>query len=284
MPASACVLGGGPVGVELAQMLHRFGAQVHLIDQRSRLLAREDERVSELLLDALRDDGIRVNLCAEIASVEVRGGERVVNFGEDTVHCEQLVVASARRPRIAGLALESAGIAATEAGIVVDERCRAGDGVWAVGDVTGVMPFSHVAMYQARVACADILGEPARADYSAVPRAVFCDPEVAAVGRTERQAREEGIDVVLARVVLRDTIARPWTYETDARGELTVIADRERRVLVGAWAVAPLASEWIHYAALAIKAELPISLLTDTVAQFPTYTEAFLKALEQLEL
>ena len=166
----------------------------------------------------------------------------------------------------------------------VDERCRAADGVWAVGDVTGEMPFTHVAMYQGRIAVADIVGQPTRADYQAVPRVLFTDPEVAAVGMTERAAREAGIDVRTVHLPLRDAIARPWTYETDPRGELAVIADARRKTLVGAWAVGPLASEWIHYAALAIKADLPLSLLRDTVAQFPTYTEAYLKATERLDL
>jgi dihydrolipoamide dehydrogenase len=155
--------------------------------------------------------------------------------------------------------------------------------VWAIGDVTGKMPFTHVASYQARIACADIAGERVAADYSAIPRVVFSDPEVAAAGATVRQARESGSKPVTARVALRDAIARPWTYETEPRGELGLIADAGRRVLIGAWAVAPLAAEWIHYAALAIKAQIPLAVLRDTVAQFPTYTEAYLKALDRLD-
>jgi pyruvate/2-oxoglutarate dehydrogenase complex dihydrolipoamide dehydrogenase (E3) component len=282
VPGSACVLGGGPVGIELTQLMRRFGTEVHLIEARPRLLAREDERVGELLAEALRADGVHLALGAEVSSVEERDGQRIVNFGAHTVRCDEVVVATSRRPRVDGLGLETVGLEpdAEHGGIAVDERCRAADGVWAIGDVTGVLPFSHVAMYQGRIVVADILGEPARADYAAVPRTVFCDPEVAAVGVTAEQAP----DAVCARIGLKDEITRPWTYETDARGELQVIVDRQRRVLIGAWAVAPLASEWIHYAALAIKAQLPISLLRDTVVQFPTYTEAFLKALEQLEL
>jgi pyruvate/2-oxoglutarate dehydrogenase complex dihydrolipoamide dehydrogenase (E3) component len=282
VPRSACVLGGGPVGIELTQLMRRFGAEVHLIEARPRLLAREDERVGELLAEALRADGVHLALGAEVSSVEERDGQRIVNLGAHTVRCDEVVVATSRRPRVDGLGLETVGLEPDpeHGGIAVDERCRAADGVWAIGDVTGVLPFSHVAMYQGRIVVADILGEPARADYAAVPRTVFCDPEVAAVGVTAEQAP----DAVCARIELKDEITRPWTYETDARGELQVIVDRRRRVLIGAWAVAPLASEWIHYAALAIKAQLPISLLRDTVAQFPTYTEAFLKALEQLEL
>jgi pyruvate/2-oxoglutarate dehydrogenase complex dihydrolipoamide dehydrogenase (E3) component len=112
---------------------------------------------------------------------------------------------------------------------------------------------------------------------------VFCDPEIAAVGMTEAQARDAGADVAVARIQLADAIARPSTYETDPRGELGVVTEHTRGVLIGAWAAAPLASEWIHYAALAIKAQIPIAILRYTVAQFPTYTEGYLKVLEQLD-
>jgi dihydrolipoamide dehydrogenase len=195
---------------------------------------------------------------------------------------EELLVATGRAPRLSDLGLESVGIEPTKRGIEVDERCRAADGVWAVGDVTGVMPFTHVAKYQGRLAAADFAGESVKADYRAIPRVVFCDPEVAAVGLTEQEAREQGIEVETATIELAKSISRPYTYEREPRGELGVVADRARRVLVGAWAVAPLASEWIHYAALAIKTETPLATLRDTVAQFPTYTEGYLNALEQL--
>jgi dihydrolipoamide dehydrogenase len=182
------------------------------------------------------------------------------------------------------LALERVGIDPGRAGIEVDERCRAAEGIWAVGDVTGTMPFTHVAKYQGRIACADILGEQVRADYTGVPRVVFCDPEVAAVGMTAAQARDAGIEAVSRQIELSASIARPWTYESQPRGELTLLADRDRRVLIGAWAVSPLASEWIHFAALAIKAQIPLAVLRDAVPQFPSYCEGYQTALEALEL
>src|SRR5215207_2738081 len=129
-----------------------------------------------------------------------------------------------------------------------------------------------------------IAGKPTRADYEAVPRVVCSDPESATVGLTETQARERGIDVVTARVELADSIARPWTNEKDPRGELQLVADRVAGTLVGAWAVAPLAAEWIHYAVLAIKTRTPLAVLRDTVAQFPTFSEAYLSAVEALEV
>jgi dihydrolipoamide dehydrogenase len=284
VPDSVIVLGGGPVGIELVQMLRRFGAEVDLFEGSDRLLEREDARVGELVLAALRDDGIRVHLGTEVAAVSREGENRVAHYNDGQVRARQVVVATGRTPRIDGLALENVGIDAGPNGIEVDDRCRAAEGVWAAGDVTGELPFTHVAMYQGRIAFGDIIGQSVRADYQAVPRVVFIDPEVAAVGMGEQQALDAGIDVRTVHLPLRDAIARPWTYEVDPRGELAVIADAASKTLVGAWAVGPLASEWIHYAALAIKAQLPLSLLRDTVAQFPTYTEAYLKAIEKLDL
>jgi len=285
IPASVVVLGGGPVGIELGQFLRRFGAQVTIVHDGSRLLAREEPRVGELLADSLIGEGIDLRLGAEATGVARAEGKRTVTLaGGALVSADELLVATGRAPRSADVGLQAAGIEADRRGIKVDERCRAGEGVWAIGDVTGVMTFTHVAKYQARVACADIFGAPARADYGAIPRVVFCDPEIAAVGLTEAGARERGIDVATASVTLADAIARPWTYEQDPRGELGVIADRNRKVLIGAWAVSPLAGEWIHYAALAIKIQAPLAVLRDTVAQFPTYSEAYLKAIEALEI
>jgi dihydrolipoamide dehydrogenase len=284
VPKSACVLGGGPVGIELAQLLRRFGAEVHVVEVAERLLSREDERVSELLLEALREDGIEVHLGAEATAVTGAGAVQLEDREE--IASERIVVATSRRPRVEGLGLDAIGVRAGEHGIDIDERCRVdgAEGVYAIGDVTGVMPFSHVAMYQGRVVVADLLGQDASASYRAVPRTVFCDPEVAAVGLTEAEAREQDLDLAVTTLELADSIARPWTYECDPRGELSVIADRRRRVLVGAWAVGPLAGEWIHYAALAIKAAIPLEILSDTVAQFPTYTEIYEKAIAKLEL
>jgi pyruvate/2-oxoglutarate dehydrogenase complex dihydrolipoamide dehydrogenase (E3) component len=203
--------------------------------------------------------------------------------GGEQVHGSELLVATGRRARVDGIGLETVGIEPGKRGIEVDQRCRAGEAIWAIGDVTGVMPFTHVGMYQGRIVSQDIAGDPARASYHAIPRVVFSDPEIAAVGLTAAQARERGIELETSRIKLRDSISRPWTYEKDPRGDLGLLADRERQILVGAWAVAPLAGEWIHHAALAIKAEVPLSVLRDTVAQFPTFSEAYLKGLEALE-
>jgi pyruvate/2-oxoglutarate dehydrogenase complex dihydrolipoamide dehydrogenase (E3) component len=282
-PESVVILGGGPVGIELAQMLGRFGTEVDLIESADRLLAREDPRIGELTLEALRDDGVRVHLGVKATSVSASGGRRTVHFGDEQATAQELIVAVGRKPRIDALALDKVGIEAGKRGIEVDERCRAAEGVWAIGDVTGVMPFTHVAKYQGRIVCRDIAGDSVSADYAGVPRVVFSDPEVAAVGLTEEQAREAGLELASFHLKLAEAIARPHTYEKEPRGELQILADKRRSVLVGAWGVGPLASEWIHFAALAVKAEVPISVLRDTVPQFPTYAEAYQYALEQLE-
>jgi dihydrolipoamide dehydrogenase len=286
VPDSVVVLGGGPVGIELGQFLRRFGSKVTLVESGPRLLAREDPRVAELLADALAADGIDLRLGAAAASVASADGKRTVTLDAgERVSAHELLVAVGRAPRVAHVGLDALGIEPDSKGAIpTDERCRVTDGIWAIGDVTGAMPFTHVAKYQGRIACDDIAGRPVRADYTAIPRVVFSDPEIAAVGLTEERAREQEIDFATARIELATAISRPWTYERDPRGELGVLADRKRRVLVGAWAVAPLAGEWIHYAALAIKAQLPLDVLTDSVAQFPTYTEGFLAAIEALEL
>jgi pyruvate/2-oxoglutarate dehydrogenase complex dihydrolipoamide dehydrogenase (E3) component len=285
IPESVVILGGGPVGIELGQFMHRFGTHVILVQAADRLLPREDPRVSELVADTLRQDGIELHLGVSANQVSASDGRRTVLLDNgEQVNGTELLVATGRSARVGDIGLESVGIQPNPSGIEIDDRCRAAEGIWAIGDVTGVMLFTHVGMYQGRIACADIAGRGALADYTAIPRVVFADPEIAAVGLTEHQARERGIDIATATVKLADSIARPWTYEKDPRGELGVLADRQSGTLIGTWIVAPLAGEWIHYAALAIKTHTPLDVLRDTVAQFPTYTEAYLKAIEALRV
>ncbi len=143
--------------------------------------------------------------------------------------------------------------------------------------------FTHVAKYQARVVADTILGSPRAAHYGGIPRVVFADPEIAAVGMTSAQAHDAGLEVASTEVDLPEAIARPWTYETDPRGTLGLVADRRAKVLIGAWAFAPMAGEWIHQAALAIRAQIPLEILRDQVAQFPTYSESYLAGLDQLD-
>ena len=285
IPESVVLIGGGPVGVELAQFLRRFGCSVSVIEGAPALVAREDPRVSELLADSLRADGVRLHLGAQALRVNSQDGMNVVALSDGSqLHGERVIVAVGRRARRDDIGLDTIGVTPGGHSIEVDARCRVAEGVWAAGDCTGVAMFTHVAKYQARVAVADMLGRPVDADYRAIPRVVFTDPEVAAVGETEAHARSAGRDIAVSRIELPTSIARPDTYEENPRGELGLVADRQRGELVGAWAVAPLAGEWIHQAVLAIRARVPLDVLTDTIAQFPSYSEAFLSGLQALEL
>jgi dihydrolipoamide dehydrogenase len=199
------------------------------------------------------------------------------------VATDVLILGAGRRPRTAELNLSGVGVAVDQNGAVpIDERCRVRQGLWALGDVTGIALFTHVAKYQGRVVADNILGRERVASYAGIPRVVFADPEIAAVGLTADRARQSGMGIATAEIRVPDSVSRSWTYERDPRGSMGVVADRTRRVLVGAWAVAPLASEWIHQAALAIRAEIPLDVLLDQVAQYPTYSEAYLSALERL--
>ena len=284
IPGRVLLIGGSAVGVELGQFYARMGAQVTIVQRAGRLIDREDPRVGELAAQALAADGITIRTGTTATHARRAGATTVITLHDGSqVDTDVVILGAGRHPASAGLGLEAAGVTLTgRGGIAVDDRCRAGAGLWALGDVTGVALFTHVAMYQGRIAASNILGRDRAARYEGIPRVVFADPEIAAVGLTAAQAAARGVSTATAEVTLADATARPWTYERDPRGTLGLLADRDRRVLAGAWAVAPLASEWIHQAALAIRAQIPISVLLDQVAQFPTYTEAYLAALEQL--
>ncbi|MDP9459727.1 MAG: NAD(P)/FAD-dependent oxidoreductase [Actinomycetota bacterium] len=286
IPQRVLMLGGSAVGIELGQFLRRYGADVTIVEVAPRLLGREDPRLGELVGDHLARDGVLVRTAVAPKRVRRAGQETVLELEDGAeLRGDVLIVGTGRRPRTEGLGLEAAGVELGAKGAVsVDEHCRAAEGLWAVGDVTGTMQFTHVAMYQARIVADTILGKPRRARYEGIPRVIFSDPEVAAVGLTIEEAEQRGLPVISAEIDLSHTIARPWTYEREPRGHLGLLADRERRVLLGAWAIAPQASEWIHQAALAVREQIPIDRLLDQVAQFPTYTEGYLKAMEELEL
>jgi dihydrolipoamide dehydrogenase len=284
VPRSTIVLGGGPVGIELGQLLSRYGSKVTIVEAAERILAREHPKVGEILSGLLGEEGIEVRTGAQAERVAPGAGATSVTLADGTaVEGERLLVATGRRPRVEGLGLDEAGVRHDERGIKIDHRCRAAPGVWAVGDVTGVAAFTHVAAYQARVAVADMQGRQVRADYRAIPRVVFSDPEVAAVGTTPQEASDAGLEVAEAGLSL-DELGRTETYGRELVGEMGLIADLGREVLVGAWAVGPLASEWIHTAVLAIKAEVSLTVLRDTVVQFPTFSEAIQMAVEKLPM
>ncbi|GAB3748592.1 dihydrolipoyl dehydrogenase family protein [Nocardiopsis nanhaiensis] len=285
IPERAVVVGGSAVGVELGQFLARMGTRVTVVQRGPRLLDREGPRLCELIGDQFHRDGITVHTGSEVASVRWEDGEVVAALsGGERVRADVVVLASGREPRAGELGLAELGVELEGGALPVDDRCRAAPGLWGVGDVTARSMFTHVAKYQGKVAADNILGAERVADYTAVPRVVFSYPEIAAVGLTEEQARESGIDVATAETDLTAALARPWTMETDPSGTLGLVADRGHGVLVGAWAFGPLASEWIHTAALAIRMGLPIAALRDSIPQFPTFNEGYLNALEALDV
>jgi pyruvate/2-oxoglutarate dehydrogenase complex dihydrolipoamide dehydrogenase (E3) component len=272
VPESIVILGGGPVGVEMAQALRRFGAAVTLVEAEDRLLAREAPAVGETLAEALSEEGIELRLGAKAEAASKDGNGYTLRLGQGEVSAERLLVATGRTPRL-DVGLDNVGVEPGKSGIEVDERLRAGEGVWAVGDVTGIMPFTHVGKYQGRIAAEDMLGNQARADYRAVPRVVFTDPQVAAVGETE------GKSTGTAKLT---NLARTSTYARngEARGFLTLVSDGTK--LTGGYAVGPEAGEWLQQATLAVRAGVPIDLLRDTIQPFPTFSEAFASALADL--
>jgi pyruvate/2-oxoglutarate dehydrogenase complex dihydrolipoamide dehydrogenase (E3) component len=274
VPGRLIVIGAGPVGCELAQAFGRMGSEVTLVDVAERLLPRDHPGAGKLIAAALEGEGIVLRLGVKPERVEP--GIRLHLAGGETIAADRILVAAGRRPNVDGLDLESLGVTISKRGVEVDEHLRAAPGVWAAGDVTGIAMFTHVGKYQARIAAADMAGRPARADYRAIPAVTFTDPQVASVGDTS------GDGTVVGE---RGTVARLSTYERPKRpGFLKVFADPKRRVLVGAVAVGPEAGEWLGQLTLAIRAEVPVDVLLDTIQPYPTFSEAVQFAVRDLEL
>jgi pyruvate/2-oxoglutarate dehydrogenase complex dihydrolipoamide dehydrogenase (E3) component len=277
IPESLLVLGGGPVGCELAQFYRRLGSDVVIVDPNDRLLPRLDPDAGALLRSSFEHDGIEIRTESRAARVEIGTRLRVQLDPGGTLETDQILVAVGRRPNVSGFGLDRLGVELTPRGISVDDRLCAGDRVWAIGDAAGVALFTHVGKYQARVAAANIAGRETRADYRAIPAAVFTDPQVGSVGRMD------GDGVVSA--AFRITGGRLSTYERPRRtGLVKLVADREQRVLVGATAVGPEAGEWLGQLTLAIRASVPLDVLLDTIQPYPTFSEAIFNALRELEL
>jgi pyruvate/2-oxoglutarate dehydrogenase complex dihydrolipoamide dehydrogenase (E3) component len=276
VPDSLIVLGAGAVGCELAQFYRRLGARVAIVDRNERLLPREHPSAGDLIGETFRDEGIELHLGAELERVEA--GVRVHLAAGTVVEGERLLVATGRRPNVEELGLEQLGVEITRRGLTVDERLRAAENVWAIGDVTGVAAFTHVGKYQARIAAADVAGKDTRADYTAIPRVTFTDPQVAAVGVS-------GGDGVVESEWRIDRTSRTSTYERPKRpGFVRLFADPEEGVLRGAVAVGPEAGEWLGQLTLAIRARVPVETLRDTIQPYPTFSEALHFAARDLPL
>ncbi|QFG24999.1 NAD(P)/FAD-dependent oxidoreductase [Actinomadura sp. WMMB 499] len=285
LPRRLAVLGGGPVGCELAQVYASFGSHVAVVEASGRLLTTEAPFAGDVLADALRRTGVDLRLGADVAQVERKeSGLRLWLSDGGTLDADRILVAAGRRPRTAGLGLETLGVTVSPGqGVPVDETCRvlgAEGGVWAAGDVTGIARTTHAARYQADVVLTNVLEGRREADYRAVPRVVYTTPTVYAVGITPGQAAELGIDLDIAGYDLAAT-ARA-AVEADDRGRVELYADRSRGLLIGAAAAGLHAEEWMSEIALAIRAETPLSLLADVVHAFPTYGESLEAPLREL--
>ena len=275
VPRRLLVLGGGPVGVEMAQAVRRLGGEAVLVEGADHVLPREAAPLGQALGEALRRDGIELVLGMR-ATAARRDGEDYALALDDgrELRGERILVATGRRPRVIGIGLETVGIDADPKGIPVDAHLRAGERLWAIGDITGIWPLTHVGKYQGEVVAANILGEPREANYDAVPRVVFTDPQAAAAGAGEASFS------ATARV---SEVAKTATYTrayADHNGFLTLLSDGER--LTGAYALGPEAGEWLQQATLAIRARVPIDMLRDTIQPFPTFSEIYVEALKAL--
>lgn len=283
-PASLLVLGGGAVGCELAQVHARFGTTVCLVEPGPQLAGKEEASIAAQLAEVLRRDGVDVRLETEVARFAPNGsGARAHLSDGTTVDVDRVLVATGRRPNTGGIGLDALGLATDDGGrITTDDHCRVEgqEHVWAAGDVTGVAPYTHTANYQARIVTANLLGGDRAADYRAVPRAIYTAPAVASVGRTAEEARDDGVDAITAVMDVGET-ARAIT-EGAGGGRLVLTADRGKGVLLGAAAIGPHADEWLAEATLAIRAEVPLSVLADVVHAFPTFGEAFEPPLREL--
>jgi dihydrolipoamide dehydrogenase len=275
VPRRLLVLGGGPVGVEMAQAVRRFGGAVTIVEQAEHLLPREPRALGEALADVLRRDGLELVLATGAASARLDGDEYVLQLGDGReLRGDHILVATGRRPRVHDLGLETVGVEANPHGIPVDASLRAGERLWAIGDVTGIWQLTHVGKYQGEVVASNILGEPRDANYEAVPRVVFTDPQAASVGSNDGNF---SATVMLSELAKTETYTRAYA---DSNGFLTLLSDGER--LTGAYAFGPEAGEWLQQATLAIRARVPVDVLRDTIQPFPTFSEIYVGALNGL--
>jgi pyruvate/2-oxoglutarate dehydrogenase complex dihydrolipoamide dehydrogenase (E3) component len=274
IPRHLLILGGGPVGAEMAQAVRRLGGDVTLVEGAAHVLAREPAPLGEALGEVLRRDGIELILGVHATAARREGEDYIVSLeGDRELRGDRLLVATGRRPRVPD-GLETVGVQAGPQGIGVDAHLRAGERLWAVGDVTGVRLLTHVGKYQGEVVAANILGEPREANYEAIPDVVYTDPQAAAVGAT--QAR-------FTATALVSEVAKTATYThayAESNGFLKLFSDGER--LTGAYALGPEAGEWLQQATLAIRARVPINVLRDVIQPFPTFSEIYVEALKAL--
>jgi pyruvate/2-oxoglutarate dehydrogenase complex dihydrolipoamide dehydrogenase (E3) component len=276
VPERLLVVGGGATGVEMSQALARMGSAVVLIERGEHLLAREPRAVGVAVATALAADGVDVRLGHDVVKTRLEDGEYVVELADGSqLRGDHLLAATGRRPRVDGIGLETVGITPDPRGVPVDDRLALGPGLWAIGDITGLWQLTHVGEYQGRVVASNILGRPRTADYDAVPRVVFCYPQAASVGVADGPYTST---VQLSGVARTATYTRAYDSQP---GFLTIVSDGE--VIIGAHAVGPEAGEWLQQATLAIRARVPLTVLLDVIQPFPTFSEAFMHVLRDLD-
>ncbi|QWZ07318.1 NAD(P)/FAD-dependent oxidoreductase [Nocardioides panacis] len=275
VPRRLLIMGGGPVGVEMAQAVRRLGGEVVLVDMAAHLLAREPAPLGEALGEVLLREGVELALSAGVTAVRRDGEDYVATLDDGReLRGDRLLVATGRRPRVDGLGLETVGVEPDVHGVPVDAHLRAAENLWAIGDVTGLWPLTHVGKYQGEVVAANILGEARRANYEAVPRVTYTDPQAAAVGAAQDR---------FSATALLSEVAKTATYTrayAESNGFLTLLSDGRR--LTGAYALGPEAGEWLQQATVAIRAHVPLDLLRDTIQPFPTFSEIYVAALKSL--
>lgn len=282
LPTSLLVLGGGAIGLELTQVLARFGVDVTVVEVGGRLLAAEEPESSALVQEALEADGVTVVTDATVVGVEHDDRGFTMRLEDRELTADRLLVATGRKVALDGLGLDTVGVDPTGRAVPVDEQLRAGDRLWAVGDVTGKGAFTHVATYQARIAAHDILGSPGPpADYDAVPRVTFTDPEVGAVGLTEAQAEDRGVTVRTGTARVPST-TRGWIHKAGNDGFIKLVADADSGRLVGATSAGPNGGEVLGALAVAVHGRVPIDRLRHMIYAYPTFHRGIETALAEL--
>ena len=277
VPRRLLVLGGGPAGVELARVVRRLGGEAVIVEGAGRVVPREPAALGEALGEALRRDGIELALGKRAAAAHRDSDDYVLGLDDGTeVRGDRLLVATGRRPRVDGIGLDTVGIEPGPHGIRVDEYLRAGERLWAIGDVNGIWPLTHVGEYEGDVVAANIAGDMRPANYEAVPRVTYTDPQAAAVGAVEAK--------YTATAPLSEepkTATYTHTY-AESNGFLTLLSDGHR--LTGAYALGPEAGEWMQQATLAIRAHVPVEVLHDTIQPFPSFSGIYGAAVTALRM
>lgn len=283
LPGSVVVVGGGAIACELGQVLARFGVAVTIIESAPHLLSQEEPDAGTILRGVLEAEGVRVHTDVQAQRVQAGDEGVVVTLTDGTVvRAERILVATGREADLAGAGLDAVGVDPDAQAVSVDDRCRVAEGVWAVGDITGKGAFTHVSMYQAGIVVRDVLGRPGPpADYDALPRVTFSDPEVASVGLTEAQARERLAAVTVGCTPLPET-TRGWIHKVGNEGFVKVVADAGREVLVGATVMGPSAGEVLGTLAVAVHAEVPLDRLRSMIYAYPTFHRGIEDALRRL--